>query len=254
MTKFTLRAAGCATLLWTAMALAGPTPQEQCRGARVTEWAKYVSCVDGVVAKDAKGVRFDEFAAFAKCRHAYFTKWTGFQTDRSLAGSTCIGSRFTDNGDGTVTDNLSGLLWERKTNLDGAANLADPHDADNPYTWSTGDPFKEDGTAFTSFIGTVNGGGGLGGANDWRLPTLAELQTIVLDFACTGTGGGSTCTCGSSPCIDGTFGPTQLRYYWSATSWASSPGSAWGVSFSDGGVDVADKTGSAYVRAVRGGW
>src|SRR5207244_3672065 len=38
----------------------------------------WMSCVEAKVAKDAKGVSFDEFAAFAKCRHSYFKKWTYF--------------------------------------------------------------------------------------------------------------------------------------------------------------------------------
>jgi hypothetical protein len=44
--------------------------------------------------------------------------------------------RFVDNGDGTVTDNQTGLQWEKKTTAVGSvANLADPHDVDNAYTW-----------------------------------------------------------------------------------------------------------------------
>jgi hypothetical protein len=40
--------------------------------------------------------------------------------------------RFVDNGDGTVTDTRTGLMWEQKTD-DGSI-----HDKDNVYTWSTG--------------------------------------------------------------------------------------------------------------------
>jgi len=38
--------------------------------------------------------------------------------------------RFVDNGDGTVTDNMTGLMWEKKDNSSGI------HDMDNIYTWS----------------------------------------------------------------------------------------------------------------------
>jgi len=34
---------------------------------------------------------------------------------------------------------------------------------------------------------------------------------------------GESCSCGSNPCIDGTFGPTQPAGYWSATSYVSGP-------------------------------
>jgi len=248
MRKTSLTVAASATLLWAGTVLATPTPQEKCDNARITAWKKYVSCVDAVVAKEAKGVSFDEFAAFAKCRHAYFKKWTAFQANASLATSTCIGSRFVVFG--AVFDNLSGLTWEQKTN-DSTVN-----DESNTYTWSMGSPYFGNGTAFTTFLtgaGTGLNVAGFGGANDWRLPTLAELQSIVLDFKCTGGGLGPTCSCGSSPCIDGTFGPTQSALYWSATTFAGNPGDAWVVFFYSGVVGVDAKANVGYVRAVRGG-
>ncbi len=207
-----------------------------------------MGCIDKVVATDYGCVpnssckaSFDEFAAFAKCRLTYFKNWTSFQGKKSLTGSTCVGTRFVDNGDGTVTNGLTTLVWEKKT------NDATVHDEGNVYTWSTGTN-TDDGTAFTSFLATVNGGGGFAGANGWRLPTLAELQTIVEDFACTK----SSCNCGSPPCLDGTFSPTPSNFYWSATSYVLA-NLAWYVSFDQGAVYYAIETVGLYVRAVRGG-
>jgi hypothetical protein len=81
-----------------------------------------------------------------------------------------------DNLDGTVTDTLTGLQWEKKANSDNSQNLADPHDADNYYTWSvTGE--AADGTVFTAFLATLNNTC-FAGHCDWRLPTRAELLTI----------------------------------------------------------------------------
>lgn len=48
--------------------------------------------------------------------------------------SACSASRYVDNGDGTVTDTQTGLMWEMKDNLDGLPDYANPHDADNTYT------------------------------------------------------------------------------------------------------------------------
>ena len=96
MMKWEWRVAACATLLCAGAALATTTPQQKCDYARITAWKKYQSCVDGVVAKQAKGTGFDLLAAFPKCRHKYFGKWATFQ---SITGSTCIGLRYTDNGD-----------------------------------------------------------------------------------------------------------------------------------------------------------
>ena len=570
MTKGIWGVMACAALVWAGAARATPTPQQQCDNARITAWKVYTSCVDTVVARDARGAFFDWFAAFWRCRHAYFKNWTRFQTNASLTGSPCIGSRFTDNGDGTVTDNLTSLVWEKKTTADiteypttpnawpvgitagpdgnlwftgsligkmttdgvltaystptgnsapqgitvgpdgnlwftevdgnnigkvttagvfteyplptayswpqqitagpdvnlwftetggprcapgvgrigritpagtiteyiiptwnsfpegitagpdgnlwfmegdarnvgkvttaglvteyplpapiigtsgttvmdntGASGItagpdgnlwfadstansigkvtttgvvteyltpmgssgpsgitvgpdgnlwftetragnigkvttagvvteysiptahswpvgitAGPdgnlwfaegenyligkvapgvtsglHDVGNPYTWSTGSPYAGNGTAFTGFVATVNGGGGFAGANGWRLPTVAELQTLLLDFACTGAGGERKCRCVPNPsqetqCIDGTFGRTQSYlncYYWSATSSVRNPVRAWAVYFGPedefmGTVFTYTKNAGSYVRAVRGGW
>jgi len=39
-------------------------------------------------------------------------------------------------GGGTmVQDNVTGLIWEMKNNLDGTPDYSNPHDADNTYTW-----------------------------------------------------------------------------------------------------------------------
>jgi hypothetical protein len=153
-----------------------------------------------------------------------------------------------DNLDGTVTDHLTGLVWEQKTNLDSTPNPGDPRDADNTYAWTNGDAdFDEDGAAFTDFLENLNAGAGLAGANGWRLPTFEELQTILLP---------EPLPCTTVPCIDPVFGPTPSSpdvYYWSATSSAVYPSAAWVVSFYDGDVSDHGKASAEQVRAVRGG-
>ncbi len=84
---------------------------------------------------------------------------------------------YKDNEDGTITDNVTGLMWEKKSD-DGTI-----HDKDNTYTWSTGTN-DMDGTITTVFLDTLNDVGG-GGANcfaghcDWRVPNRKELDSIV---------------------------------------------------------------------------
>jgi hypothetical protein len=268
MRKASLTIAACATLLWAGAALATPTPQQSCDYARITAWKVYTSCVDGVVATDAKvGVYLAEeyldFKAFWKCRHAYFKKWRGFQGNAKYATSSCdentISSRFNDNGDQTVTDNLSGLVWEKKDSFDFAANPANPHDADNQYTWSTGTG-KGDGTAFTTFLtgaGTGLNVAGFAGAKDWRLPTLAELQTISFDFKCRGSEVSPACGC-MAPCVDPALDAANTRgLYWAATSYVPLPDEAWIGTDYEVGLAVfkfhQPKTFSWSVRAVRGG-
>jgi hypothetical protein len=265
MRKASVTMAACATLLWAGTALAA---QEKCDYSRITAWKVYASCVDSVVAKRAKGdwsfLSNRMYAAFAKCRHTYFKKWAALQTKTSTyAGSTCIGSRFTDQGDGSVRDNLTGLMWEKKT------TDSSIHNMNNVYTWGTGlmGYNKEDGTAFTTFLtGPATGLNvvGFASASGWRLPSLAELQTIVLDFTCTGPGvgtgggtdGGPSCRCPSIPCVDPALdAPTTQPDggYWSSTSCGPVSGCAWEVGFGNGTASDEGQPFTNYVRAVRGG-
>ena len=121
--------------------------------------------------------------------------------------------RFVDNGDGTVTDNSTGLMWEKKSTDPGSGtDFSNPHDVDNYYTWSAGTTAPI-GTAFTDFLDKLNGQAGIGFAGhwDWRLPTREELQGILeLSRPECGLGG---------RCIDPVFGPTQSNFYWSFTTY-----------------------------------
>ncbi len=171
----------------------------------------------------------------------------------SLGGCPDPEPRFVDHGDGTVTDNRTGLMWEKKTD-DGTV-----HDKDNFYWWTDdadGDSTDPDGTAFTEFLAELNnctyklGGettGGFAGHCDWRLPDVAELHSILLEehpgF--------------DEPCIDETvFGPMgPLGDYWSSMTSASNPEDAYVVMLDYGCGDLgpSNKNGHSYARAVRGG-
>jgi len=183
-------------------------------------------------------------------------------TTTTTTSTTSTTLRFVDNGDGTVTDNQTGLQWEKKVAGSGCLHCVDDTytwcaNADNPIMCDNGN--VPDGTAFTSFLATLNGGatgvgncvssdgntqtGGFAGHCDWRLPTSAELQTILL----------APFLCQPSPCIDPVFGPTAATFYWSSTTFASDPIPAWLVEFQFGSVSTAGKFNGLRVRAVRGG-
>jgi hypothetical protein len=52
--------------------------------------------------------------AASKCRVKYAT-WENLQKVALGSGSSCDAPRFVYNGDGTATDNLTGLQWEQQT-------------------------------------------------------------------------------------------------------------------------------------------
>ena len=163
--------------------------------------------------------------------------------------------RFIDNGDGTVSDTTTGLMWEKKT-TDGSL-----HDVNMVFSWSTGTN-NFDGSAKTAFIDKLNDVAGSGahcfaGYCDWRLPTSggnpagssgepAELETI-LDLTQGGCGGGT------GACVVPALSPTQSNDYWSATTNALAPGFARIVSFDIGIVGNGDKGSETFGRAVRSG-
>ncbi len=244
-----------AATFWATAVVAEPTPQTLCDWTRALAWKRYSGCVEAAAARRYKlglANTSDSLAAFAKCRHKYLKPWPKYQLKVPLAGSRCVGARFVDNVDETVSDNLTGLVWEQKTNLDMTANPADRHDADNVYTWSTGAPYGENGTVFTDLLRNLNNDG-FGGANGWRLPTLAELQTILLDFPCTGSAEGPRCICPSTPCVEDALLPSEYHSYWTATPIATS--GVWFVAPFQAGTEaiVNQSVISYHVRAVRGG-
>ena len=137
-----------------------------------------------------------------------------------------------------VQDNVTGLIWEVKTDDGGL------HDKDDQYNWYNTDPATNGGfdgyadddgnicygydssdastycntQAFTARVNAV----GLCGFTDWRVPDIEELRSIV-DYSRT------------NPSIDINYFPnTRSSSYWSASPYASYSVSAWLLRFSYG--------------------
>jgi len=134
-------------------------------------------------------------------------------------------ARFTDNGDGTITDNGTGLMWVQDPSTCSGTGF----DFSGTYYWADAI------TAITAMNTAVKYG-----YSDWRLPNVKELISIV-DYG------------RSFPAIDPLF-TSESNQYWSSTTAADITDSAWVVSFVNGLVGFGTKADpSYYVRPVRGG-
>jgi hypothetical protein len=153
------------------------------------------------------------------------------EVQNGLAGS------YTDNGDGTITDERTGLMWEKLSD-DGSI-----HDKDTLHTWSNAFAVKIDGLNTMAFAGYA----------DWRLPNVNELQSIVSYGAASPAVSPPFNTACVPPCTVLTCSCTRFDYHWSSTSYQNFPQHAWFVHFGDGGVSANSKSSTVPVRAVRGG-
>ena len=152
--------------------------------------------------------------------------------------------RFTDNGDGTVTDNLTGLIWLKNANCaEGAATWANALSYSNALYDGCPDCFNGHGDCGLS-DGSV--------AGDWRLPNVREMQSLihygVYDPAVPNTEGTAKWATNGDP-----FDNVQSLFYWTSTTCASGTDTVWGVYLLNGIVYNDDKTGTTYVWPVRGG-
>ena len=128
--------------------------------------------------------------------------------------------RFTDNGDGTVTDNLTGLMWAQDAKLFGTR------------TWNN---------AIADCNGLELGQKGCKLYSDWRLPNVKELISLV-DF-----GNYNPPLPSGHPFIN-----VQPSYYWSSTTLENFTVSAWYMFMGHGSLHVNPKTNTYYVWPVRG--
>lgn len=176
----------------------------------------------------------------------------GTSSDGNLQAGAALA--YTDNGDGTITDNNTGLMWEKKSGGDGG-NI---HDVGNSYTWGmTSPPYTMNGTIVTIFLDTLNdvSGGGVScfaGHCDWRIPNVKELQSLInyensfpsvspaFNTACAPACTVLTCSC------------TASAFHWSSTTYPSGD-TAWLVDFDYGSVGGTAKDIVGKARAVRGG-
>ena len=143
--------------------------------------------------------------------------------------------RFVDNNNGTVTDKQTGLIWLK----DGQCPAFDSGD-----TGTNQRPWAEAIAAANKLASGYCGLNDGSKAGDWRLPNVNELNSL-LDRGHINPTLPLNCPLAAT---------TASYYYWSSTTCESNVGHAWYVGFGHGEVYFSDdKSGSYYVRCVRGG-
>jgi hypothetical protein len=134
--------------------------------------------------------------------------------------------RFTDNGNQTVSDNLTNLMWIKDGSTPTVGSCTG-----STLTW-------QQALNYVSCLNTNN----YLGHNDWRLPNNIELRSLN-DYS------------QYNPALQSgnPFSNVQSGFYWSSTSYASGPAGAWFVGMLDGFVFGNGKPFDFYVWPVRGG-
>jgi hypothetical protein len=142
--------------------------------------------------------------------------------------------RFTDQGNGAVRDNLTGLIWLKQADCFGRRLWAQALIAAN--TLATG--------LCNLTEGSVPG--------NWRLPNIRELYSLVdVDFhlpALSNAAGTAQCTA-----MDCAFVDVRPDFYWSSTTHAGTMSQAWVVGLGSGSPVALGKDNQLLVWPVRGG-
>ena len=142
------------------------------------------------------------------------------QDGETLTGVSWPVNRFINNDDQTLTDTLTGLIW-----------FKDANPTNGFKTWQQA----------LDFIKALNIRNHIG-HNDWRLPNLNELESLV----------------NNQPNLSGwlksqNFFNVVADYYWTSTTYASYSTNAWSVSMYSGLVAGRGKVDGGYVWPVRSG-
>ena len=131
-------------------------------------------------------------------------------------------ARFTNNGDGTIRDNATGLIWLKNANCFGARSWNDATAA--IATLASGTCGLTDGSI----------------AGSWRLPTADELRQL-LDLS------------QNKPALPKghLFDDVQLLSYWTSSAYAYETGSAWSIVIQNGYMSHGRMSYNNYAWPVR---
>ncbi len=159
----------------------------------------------------------------------------------SLFSTAALAGIVTDNGNGTMTDTSTGLLWLKNSSCLGSTNWAGA--VDLPKSLASPACNLADNSQ----------------AGDWRLPTKEELDSLIRgpgapQMICSGDLCAIYNPAGENPNAWLTaqgFTSVQTGYYWTSTTVIDNSGKGWTVGMTYGIVNTADKISTLFVWPVR---
>jgi len=141
------------------------------------------------------------------------TKKIHVRAVRDVATPPTVSSHFSDNGDGTVTDHLTRLIWTKTP-------------APDSMSW-------ENALLFAEKLS-------LAGQDDWRLPNIKELESLNDESL-------------ANPSVNTSFFPEiGVKKYWSGTTLQNQTLRAWYLDTRFGITTYLEKTGKLSLLCVRG--
>ncbi|OIR24752.1 DUF1566 domain-containing protein [Bathymodiolus thermophilus thioautotrophic gill symbiont] len=144
------------------------------------------------------------------------------QTCKNYIRNEWLDSRYTDHGNGTVTDNQTDLMWKKC--IQGLSGNNCDEGTGNMYNWKEALQLASN-HSFASH-------------NDWRLPNIKELNSLVARHC-------------YSPSINLSFFPNTSSPLWSSSPRANHSSNAWRLHLDYGSDNYGDRNSAVFVRLVR---
>ena len=141
-------------------------------------------------------------------------------------------SRYSDHSNGTVTDNITRLMWKK---------CSQGQSWNSVTTACTGSATDMNWQEALKSAKDINDASGFASYKDWRVPNIKELSSLV------------SLMCYKPSINESVFPDTPSSSFWSSSPYSGNSNHSWNVDFSNGYVNDSYRLDDKAVRLVRGG-